>query len=87
MRQHDTVKAFVEDSLEHTGGQDHYVERSTLYEAYKAAYPEEKVKKTSLGKRKWFDQLQKHLGSDGYFLRKKVANLQRREVWLGWTQV
>lgn len=84
VRQHDTVKAFVDDSLEHTMAQEDYIERSTLYEAYKVAYPEERVKKTALGKRKWFDQLQLHLGQDGYFPRKKVANMQRREVWLGW---
>jgi len=83
--QHDTVKAFVEDSLEHTGDPAHYIERSTLYEAYKVAYPEEKVKKTSLGKRKWFDLLQKHIGSEGYHAHPRLSNGKRpRDVWFQW---
>lgn len=85
VRQHDTVKAFVDDSLEHTHKDEDYIERSTLYEVYKAAYPEEKIKKTALGKKKWFDQLQVHLGLEGFYERKRLGDGKRgRDLWLGW---
>lgn len=84
VKQHDTVKGFVDDSLECTGNDEDFIERSHLYEAYKMAYPEEKNKKTALGKRKWFDQLQTHLGSDGFFERKKKGGAFHRDIWIGW---
>lgn len=54
-----------------------FVKRIHLYEAYKQAFPEERVKRTALGKRKWFQQLQTHLGQDGYFPEKSMCQTQR----------
>ncbi len=85
VKQHDTVKAFVEDHLEHTGRHEDHIERSSLYEAYKGSYAEEKNKKTALGKRKWFEQLKVHLGDEHYHANPRLDGGRRpRDVWFQW---
>ncbi|KAK9807745.1 hypothetical protein WJX72_007899 [[Myrmecia] bisecta] len=86
-----SVTCFCKEHLERSEDPHAYVDRSMLYEAYKAAYPEERIKKTSLGKRKWFQQLHAYLGAQGYHERKLVGpehcKQQRRDVWVGWAMV
>ena len=84
-----SVKCFCKERLERSTDPHAYVDRSMLYEAYKTSYPEERNKKTCLGKRKWFQQLQACLGPKDYHERKAVGpencKQQRRDVWVGWT--
>ena len=86
-----SVTCFCKEHLEPSEDPHAYVDRSMLYEAYKAAYPEERNKKASLGKRKWFQQLHAYLGAEGYHERKLVGpehcKQQRRDVWVGWAMV
>lgn len=80
------VKTFVERYLMKTGKEEDYVERSSLYNIYKKSNPQEQLKKTALGKRKWFEQLQLLLGSDGFYERRRLGDGKRtRELWFGWT--
>ena len=94
VQSHDTVGAFVAERLVKTGDDNDHLQRAALYIAYRDAYPEERNKKLALGKHKWFEQMQKHLGSsetDGYFKQKKIKvddkSVPKKDVWLGWQLV
>ena len=86
VRERDTVGAFVEDNLQRTGNDIDFVERASMYRLYADIYPEERNRKTALGKRKWFDQLQKVLGEDGFheLQRTMPDGSKRRQSWSGW---
>lgn len=82
----DTVASFVADHLVKTSNTDDYIDRSSLYDTYKTLYPEEKNKKTSLGKGKWFQLLKQHLGDEGYADSRKLYSdgNRPRQSWCGW---
>lgn len=84
----DTVGAFVAESVKHTGNLSDFVDKTVLYQCYTAMYPEERNKKTALGKRKFEDQLLLHMGTDNFYEGpKKIpgAPILKRKVWLGFT--
>lgn len=94
VKSQDTVAAFVAERLVKTGDESHHVQRAILYREYTEAFPEERNKKTALGKNKWFEQMQRHLGSDhkaGFHDMKRVCvdgkKVSRHDVWLGWQGV
>lgn len=85
VHQHDTVKAFIDDHLMKTGLEDDFIQRSVTYDLYKTLYPEEKCKKTSLGKRRFWEQFQMHLGTAGFHDRKRKRGKGFKEIYEGWT--
>ena len=86
-----SVRSFCKEHLEKSSDLKDHVDRVMMYDAYKYSYPEERSKKTSLGKRKWFQQVRAILGNEGYHERHVVGEgqlkQQRRDVWLGWKMV
>lgn len=82
----DTVLQFVEDALEKTGDINDGVDTNSLYDMYTRMFIEEKNKKTRLGKRKWFEQLQQVMTTEGYVEdpRSMPDGSRRRRTWLGW---
>ncbi len=93
---YDTVGTFISEKLIQTHDKDDHVQRAVLYDAYRDAYPEENNRKTSMGKRKWFYQMQKHMGSNeesGFYTQKKVIidgcgpKVPRKDVWIKWRMV
>lgn len=87
MHQHDTVKAFIDDYLVKTGGVEDFIQRSDMYRSYCDSFPEEKNKKTSLGKKRFWEQFQMHMGTDGYFERKRKRGGRYKELYEGWSFV
>lgn len=86
VKERDTVSSFVEEHLHQTGSLADGVDAAALYEDYKQAFPEEKSKRSALGKRKWFEQLHKILGDDGYYEAQRTMpdGSKKRRSWIGW---
>ena len=83
----DLVKAWVGDTLEHTGDQNDFVKRSELYQDYRSAIEEERDKRKALGKTKFFHKLLLELGEDCFREQLKRQNAKYNGVFLGWRRV
>lgn len=80
------MAAFVEERLQQTHSNLDAVDSASMYEEYKHVYPDEKNKRTALGKRKWFEQLHKILGANGFYEAQRTMpdGSKKRRSWLGW---
>jgi hypothetical protein len=76
----DSVASFVRDHMECTGVETDKVNRAMLFTVFNAKYPNEKGKKTFVGKAAFLMKLKPLLGEDNFVERSN--NL--REVFIGW---
>eukprot|EP00891_Asterochloris_glomerata_P005780 jgi/Astpho2/5780/fgenesh1_pg.00080_%23_41_t len=78
----DTVKAFVEDSIQFSGQATDFVTRSRLWTLYKSEHPEENNKKTALGKQRWWARLQQLMPAQNFYSDKKIGGKKYRDLYL-----
>jgi len=78
----DLVNAFVKTSLEYTGDTSDVLPQTDAYQVFKRNTPEERDKKTTIGKTKFFDRLKRCQG-DGSF-KDQHGTDRKRNVYLGW---
>ena len=68
----DTVKVFADEHLVSTASDSDHITQAMAYERFLLVTPEERVKKTALGRNRFYDQLRKHL-PDKFHKQKRVA--------------
>lgn len=83
VNQQDLVREFVKNRLQYTGNGKDYVKRADLYQEYKCNTPEERDKRTSIGKIKFLERLKKSMGEGSY----KERHEGFRDVFVGWRSV
>lgn len=81
VNQQDLVREFVKNRLQYTGDGKDYVKRADMYVEYKSATPEERDKRTSIGKIKFLERLKKAMGESCF----RERHGGHKDVFLGWS--
>lgn len=82
VEEQDLVRDFVKTHLERTGNEKDFVRRAELYQLFKSSTPEERDKRTCLGKIKFLDRLKQYLGTDCF--KERHGCQGHKDVFLGW---
>lgn len=80
----DLVRDFIMSHFAYTGNQKEYVVRSQLYQEFKLSCPEERDKRTCIGKSKFLDRIKSVLGEANY--KEQHGKERLRDCFLGWSR-